>query len=196
MRIVLASNNQGKIRELKSLLDTTIIELIPQGEFGIGEAEETASTFVENALLKARHACRASGMSAIADDSGLVVPALQGAPGVLSARYAGPAASSAANIEKLLQKLKSVPTEQRQAAFQCVLVYLRHEEDPSPLICQGSWEGIILAAPRGESGFGYDPIFGVTENQSAAELNLETKNQFSHRGQALRALVAQLSKES
>jgi XTP/dITP diphosphohydrolase len=187
--IVLASNNPGKVREFNHLLEDARIQITPQGEHGVGEVEETGLTFVENAILKARNAARHSGLAAIADDSGIEVDALQGAPGIYSARYAGPGASDADNLEKLLRDLEQVPEQERTARYQCVLVYLRHAEDPTPLICQGTWEGILLTAPRGENGFGYDPIFLVpTHGCTAAELDPALKNQLSHRGQALRQL--------
>ena len=187
--IVLASNNAGKVREIGQLLAGARIRVVPQGEQGVPEVEETGLTFVENAILKARHAARHSGLAAIADDSGLEVDALRGAPGIYSARYAGAAASDQENLLKLLRQLEDVPENQRTARFQCLLVYLRHANDPTPLICQGTWEGRILTAPRGTNGFGYDPVFFVpTEGCSAAELDPETKNRLSHRGQALRRL--------
>jgi XTP/dITP diphosphohydrolase len=191
--IVLASNNAGKVREIAELLAPERIRIIPQGELGIPEAEENGLTFVENAILKARHAARASGLPAIADDSGLEVDALAGAPGIYSARFAGPGASDADNLAKLLELLADVPDDQRTARFQCLMVYLRQAEDPTPLICQGTWEGRILRAPVGENGFGYDPVFLVPEEgRSAAELPAATKNRLSHRGQALTRLVRAL----
>jgi XTP/dITP diphosphohydrolase len=187
--LVLASNNAGKVREIGELLAGARIRVKPQGDYGVPEAEETGLSFVENAILKARNAARHSGLAAIADDSGLEVDALNGAPGIYSARYAGVGASDAANCAKLLHALESVPDAGRAARFQCVMVYLRHAEDPTPLICQGTWEGRILHAPRGENGFGYDPIFLVPEQgHSAAELDSALKNDLSHRGQALRRL--------
>lgn len=187
--IVLASNNAGKVREINQLLEGTGIRVVPQGDFGVPEAEETGLTFVENAILKARNAAQHSGLPAIADDSGIEVDALHGAPGIHSARYAGTGASDADNLIKLLHALASVPEAQRGARFQCVLVYLRHAADPTPLISQGTWEGRILEAPRGENGFGYDPVFYVpTQGCSAAELDSAVKNGLSHRGQALRHL--------
>jgi XTP/dITP diphosphohydrolase len=192
--IVLASNNAGKVREIDALLAPSGLHVVPQGSLGIGEAEETGLTFVENAILKARYAARASGHPAIADDSGLEVDALDGAPGIYSARYAGPGAGDRANCDKLLAALSGVPDEQRTARFQCLMVYLRHAGDPTPLICQGTWEGRILHAPRGDNGFGYDPVFLVPEHgASAAELDPAFKNALSHRGQALRALVERLT---
>jgi XTP/dITP diphosphohydrolase len=191
--IVLASNNAGKVREINQLLQGTGIRVVPQGDFGVPEAEETGLTFVENAILKARNAAQHSGLPAIADDSGIEVDALHGAPGIHSARYAGPGSSDEDNLGKLLHALESVPEAERGARFQCVLVYLRHASDPTPLICQGTWEGRILEAPQGENGFGYDPVFYVpTHGCSAAELDPAIKNDLSHRGQALRRLRQQL----
>jgi len=192
-KIVLASGNAGKVREINQLLAEQRIRVIPQSEFDTPEAEETGLTFVENAILKARNAARHSGLPAIADDSGIEVDALKGAPGIYSARYAGPACDDEANNRKLLQELVGVSGEARSARFQCLLVYLRHAEDPTPLIFQGTWEGQILEAPRGDNGFGYDPLFLVPEfGCSSAELSPERKNALSHRGQALRKLVAAL----
>jgi XTP/dITP diphosphohydrolase len=192
-RIVLASNNPGKAREFGQLLADLHLEVVPQSEFAVPEVDETGLTFVENALIKARHAARLSGLPAIADDSGLEVDALDGAPGIYSARYAGVGASDEQNLRKLLDDLDQAPERERGARFQCLLVYLRHAADPTPLICQGAWEGRILFEPRGANGFGYDPVFFVpTHDCSAAELPAETKNALSHRGQALRCLVAAL----
>jgi XTP/dITP diphosphohydrolase len=191
--IVLASSNPGKVREINQLLAGLDLHVRPQSEFGVTDAEETGLTFVENAILKARHAANHTGLPAIADDSGLEVDALNGAPGIYSARYAGSDASDRANLEKLLDALKDVPEQERTARFQCLLVYLRHAADPTPLICQGTWEGRILYAPRGEHGFGYDPVFHVsTHDCASAELAPDVKNSLSHRGQALRKLVAAL----
>ena len=192
-KIVLASNNPGKVREIAALLTGQQLTVVPQSDFGVPDVEETGLSFVENAILKARNAARHAGLPAIADDSGIEVDALRGAPGIYSARFAGPGASDAANLQKLLEDLKDVPEDDRGARFQCLMVYVRHERDPTPLICQGTWEGRILFAPRGASGFGYDPVFYVpTHGCSAAELPPELKNQLSHRGQALRQLVAAL----
>ena len=192
-RIVLASNNAGKVREFNQLLEGSDIEIVPQSEFSVAEIEETGLTFVENALLKARNAARHTGLPAIADDSGLEVDALQGAPGIYSARYAGAGAGDLENLQKLLEDLKAVPDEARSARFQCLMVYLRHAKDPTPRIFQGTWEGSILHEPRGEHGFGYDPVFFVPDQQCAsAQLPPEVKNQLSHRGQALRQLIASL----
>jgi len=191
--IVLASNNAGKVREINALLESEQIHVIPQKRFAIPEAEETGLTFIENAILKARNAAAHSGLPAIADDSGIEVDALNGAPGIYSARFAGPGASDMDNLNQLLETLKDVPSPHRTARFQCLMVYMRHAEDPTPVICQGTWEGRILDGPQGENGFGYDPIFFVpTEACSAAELDPATKNRLSHRGQALRSLVARL----
>ena len=192
-RIVLASGNAGKVREINQILSGLDIEVLPQSEFDVPEAEETGLTFVENAILKARNAASHTGLPAIADDSGLEVDALHGAPGIYSARYAGPDATDADNNRKLLEALRDVPQNLRSARFQCLMVYLRHAEDPTPLICQGTWNGRILEAPRGDNGFGYDPLFHVpTHDCSAAELPAAEKNRLSHRGQALRALVEAL----
>ncbi len=194
--IVLASSNAGKVREINQLLSSSRIIVIPQSELGVADAEETGLTFVENAILKARNAAAHSGRAAIADDSGLEVDALNGAPGIYSARFAGKGASDQDNLDKLLADLKDVPDEQRTARFQCLLVYLRHAEDPTPIICQGTWEGRILLTPSGANGFGYDPVFFVpTHGCSSAEFDPETKNALSHRGQALRQLAGCLGGE-
>jgi XTP/dITP diphosphohydrolase len=191
--IVIASNNAGKLREIEELLRSEEIRVVPQGGLGVPEPEETGLTFVENAILKARNAARHSGLAAIADDSGIEVDALRGAPGIYSARFAGPGASDADNLRQLLEALQGVPEPQRSARFQCLMVYMRHAADPTPMICQGTWEGRILFAPRGDNGFGYDPVFYVpSEDCSAAELSADTKNRLSHRGQALMALVRRL----
>jgi len=193
--IVLASNNPGKVREFNALLADHHITVVPQSQYGVPEADETGLSFVENAILKARNAALHTGLSAIADDSGIEVDALNGAPGIYSARYAGVGAGDQANLGKLLADIDGVPEEERTARFQCVMVYMRHANDPMPLICQGTWEGRILSAPRGTQGFGYDPVFFVpTHDCSSAELPPEVKNALSHRGQALRKLVAALNK--
>jgi XTP/dITP diphosphohydrolase len=192
--IVLASNNPGKQREIEQLLQSKGLRIYPQGDFGLDAVEETGLSFVENAILKARHAAAGSGLPAIADDSGLEVDALKGAPGIRSARYAGVGADDRANCRQLLSAMAEVPQGHRQARFQCLLVYLRHAEDPTPLICQGTWEGQILTEPRGANGFGYDPLFWVPgQHCSAAELDPGTKNALSHRGQALSRLLAALT---
>ncbi|RLT95112.1 XTP/dITP diphosphatase [Ketobacter sp.] len=188
--IVVATGNQGKLREINQVLNPFGLQARGQGEFQVEEVEETGLTFVENALLKARHASRVTGKPALADDSGLEVDALLGAPGIYSARYAGADASDAANVAKLLQALQGLPREQRQARFQCVMVYLRHADDPVPLICQGTWEGYIDEQASGSNGFGYDPVFVVPTHQcTAAQLPPDIKNQLSHRGQALQQLM-------
>ncbi len=193
-RIVLASNNENKAREIGQLLAGHRLEVLPQSAFAVPEAEETGLTFVENAILKARNASARTGLPAIADDSGLEVDALKGRPGIHSARYAGPEATDADNNRRLLADLEAVADEARTARFQCLMVYLRHAEDPTPLICQGTWEGLILREPRGENGFGYDPLFLIPElGRTAAELPAEEKNALSHRGQALRCLIHKLS---
>ena len=193
-RIVLASNNQGKVREIGQLLADRNMEVLPQSSFDIPDIEETGLSFVENAILKARNAAAHSGLPAIADDSGLEVDALNGAPGIYSARYAGPGATDEDNNAKMLEALTDVPDEARTARFQCLMVYMRHAEDPVPIICQGSWEGRILRSPQGENGFGYDPLFFVPEkNCSAAQLPAEVKNAMSHRGKALQCLLQALS---
>ena len=192
-KIVLASNNKGKVREFGEMLSPLNMEVVPQATFNIEDADETGLTFVENAIIKARHASAIAGLPAIADDSGLEVDFLNGAPGIYSARYSGKGATDEKNLFKLLEALKNVPEEQRTARFQCVLVYMRHAEDPTPLICQGTWEGIILTEPQGENGFGYDPIFYVpTHKCSSAQLSAEEKNKLSHRGQALKMLLTAL----
>ena len=192
-RIVLASNNAGKVHEFNQLLTGTDFEVLPQSEFGVMEAEETGLSFVENAILKARNAAAHTGLPAIADDSGLEVDALDGAPGIYSARYAGSGASDLQNLEKLLADIKDVPDAQRTARFQCLMVYMRHAKDPTPQIFQGTWEGRILHAPQGDNGFGYDPVFFVpTHHCSSAELDADVKNSLSHRGQALTQLIEAL----
>jgi XTP/dITP diphosphohydrolase len=192
-KILLASSNPGKVREIQAILANHDIEVVPQSVFRIPDAVETGLTFIENAILKARQAARLSGLPTIADDSGLEVDALQGAPGVFSARYAGEGATDAANNAELLRNMDGMPDDRRTARFRCVMVLLRHERDPSPLIGQGTWEGIILREPRGAGGFGYDPLFFVPETGCAsAELPAEEKNRLSHRGKALRSLAEQL----
>ncbi|CAM4444101.1 MAG: dITP/XTP pyrophosphatase [Legionellaceae bacterium] len=192
-QVILASNNLGKVIEIQQALNNQYFQLIPQSEMNIPEIEETGLTFVENALIKARHAATLSGLPAIADDSGLVVHALNGEPGIYSARYAGNKKSPHANIEKLLSALNNNP--QRQAYFYCVMVYLRYPNDPIPIICEAYWEGEILTAPQGEGGFGYDPLFYIpTHNCSAANLTLAEKNIISHRGKALAQLKKHLNK--
>jgi len=191
-RIVLASSNAGKLAELQAMMGNMGVQFVLQADLGISDAEETGLTFVENAILKARHASQLSALPAIADDSGLAVDALDGAPGIYSARYAGPGASDQDNNNKLLTALQNVPDEQRGACFHCVVVYLHHAYDPTPLVCHGRWSGHILHAPKGNNGFGYDPLFHVPEqNCSSAELPPEVKNRISHRGLAMQQLLAQ-----
>lgn len=192
-KIVLATGNRGKVKEINELLDGRGLEVVPQSAFDVPEAEETGLTFVENAIIKARNAASHTGLPAIADDSGLEVDSLQGAPGVFSSRYAGVDASDRDNVEKLLADLGDLPDDRRTARFQCVVVYLHHAGDATPLICHGTWEGRVLYAPRGSNGFGYDPVFYVpTHDCSAAELPPDIKNSLSHRGQALQKLIARL----
>ena len=193
MKLVLASSNAGKLAELRDLLGDRCV-LHAQSEFGIGDADETGLSFVENAILKARHAARATGLPALGDDSGLCVDALDGAPGLYSARYAGRHGDSEANIDKLLQALDGVPDDARTARFVCVLALVRHADDPMPLIAQGEWAGRILAARRGDRGFGYDPVFfSPAHGCSAAELPADVKHRDSHRGVALAQLRALLA---
>ncbi|MGQ4584484.1 RdgB/HAM1 family non-canonical purine NTP pyrophosphatase [Lysobacter sp. F60174L2] len=192
-RIVVASGNAGKLAEFNRLLGDAGIEFVAQGELGVEDIPETGLTFVENALLKARHAARVTGLPALADDSGLCVDALDGAPGLYSARYAGEPSDAARNIDKLLAALAGVPEAQRGAHFHCTLVLLRHADDPRPLIAQGEWHGRVLAARRGTGGFGYDPLFlDPDTGLSASELDPGTKNRVSHRGRALAILREKL----
>jgi XTP/dITP diphosphohydrolase len=189
--LVLASNNRGKLAEFAQLLAPLGFALKAQGELGIPEAEEPHATFVENALAKARHAARLSGLPALADDSGICVPALGGAPGVYSARFAGEPKSDASNNAKLVKELTA--HADKSAYYYCVLVYLRHADDPQPLIAEGRWDGEIVSEPRGAGGFGYDPHFLVRDlGKTAAELSADEKNRLSHRGQAMRALIGKL----
>ena len=193
-RLVLATGNPGKLRELAALLAPWRVEVLPQSAFTATVAEETGQTFVENAILKARHAAAASGLPAIADDSGLEVDALGGAPGVRSARYAGDGADDQANNARLLEALAGVAGPDRTARYRCAMVFLRHPDDPAPLVRQSAWEGCIVREPRGTGGFGYDPLFLVAgEARTAAEYPAEEKNLVSHRGRALRALVEALA---
>lgn len=193
-RLVLASSNAGKLREFNSLLADFGFEVIRQADLGVSDAEETGLSFVENALLKARHASQVTGFAALADDSGLVVDALNGQPGIYSARFAGQPTNDTANNAKLLAALKDVPTEQRTARFRCCIVLVRHPTDPVPLIAEASWEGQILTELQGQQGFGYDPLFYVPSHHcSAAELAASEKNRISHRVQALQRLQALLA---
>jgi XTP/dITP diphosphohydrolase len=195
-QLVLASSNPGKLRELSAMLQPLGVTVRTQGEWAIEDAVEDGLTFVENALIKARHASRHTGLPALGDDSGLVVDALQGKPGIYSSRYAGPLADDQANNRKLLAALQDVPAENRSAHFYCAMAWLRHAEDPAPLIAIGSWPGFILDGQRGKGGFGYDPLFWLpSEECTSAELAAEDKNRLSHRGQALSKLVASMKSE-
>jgi XTP/dITP diphosphohydrolase len=192
-RVVLASGNAGKLRELVTLLRPLALAVVPQTQLGIDSPPETGTSFLENALIKSRHAARAAQLPALADDSGLEVDALGGRPGVWSARFAGPDASDAENLERLLRELADVPDDRRQARYQCVVVFVRSAVDPAPLVARGTWEGRIARTPRGSGGFGYDPVFMPAGGErTAAELGSAEKNAVSHRGQALAALVAGL----
>lgn len=192
MKVVLASGNKGKLTEFRQLFLNSNIELVTQDSLGIESPEETGLSFIENALLKARYASKLSGLPALADDSGLSVDALRGAPGIYSARYAGAEATDQDNVNKLLSELSSVDAASRQARFHCVLAFVRYAEDPVPVIAQGYWEGSILFEPSGKEGFGYDPIFYVESQQcSAAQMEKATKNTISHRGMAMASLMPQ-----
>ncbi len=194
--LVLASGNAGKLKELSSMLRPLGWTVRPQSDWKISEAVEDGLSFIENALIKARHAARCTGLQALADDSGLVVEALNGMPGIYSSRYAGADADDKANNQKLLHALSGVSGPERAAHFYCAMVFVRHAEDPAPLISSGKWPGLIMEQPRGAGGFGYDPIFWVPGNEcSSAELPAEVKNSISHRGQALTALIAQMKDE-
>ncbi len=195
-KLVLATGNQGKVKEMATLLSDFGFDVVAQSEFQVSEVAETGTTFIENAIIKARHAAQETGLPAIADDSGLEVDYLQGAPGIYSARYAGEDATDKQNLEKLLDAMQGVPEAQRSARFHCVLVLMRHANDPTPIVCHGKWEGRILCQSHGENGFGYDPIFFVPEdNCSSAELEPIRKKQLSHRGKALEQLFATIQKQ-
>ena len=190
-KIVLASGNAGKLKEFSELFSSWNIKVVPQSDFDVPEAEETGLSFIENALLKARHASRISGLPALADDSGLAVDALDGAPGIYSARYAGPGASDQDNNRKLLQALDGVPVNERAASFHCALAFVRRHDDPVPLVCSAQWRGRILDEPAGEQGFGYDPLFFVeSQGMTSAQLPRATKNRLSHRAQAVQQFAA------
>ncbi len=194
-KLVLASGNPGKLRELSALLDKSQYKLILQSEFNVPEVAESGTTFVENAIIKARHAAEHTGHAALADDSGIVVDALNGEPGVYSARFSGSHASDESNNALLVEKLGSIPEAQRSARYQAVIVYMRNATDPSPIICEGSWEGIIMLEAKGSGGFGYDPYFYLPDyGCTSAELSADEKNRVSHRGQALRLLLEKLSR--
>ena len=192
-QVVLASANAGKIRELNALLASRGMDVVPQSAFAIPSIEETGESFVENAIIKARHAARLSGLAAIADDSGLMVDALGGAPGIYSARYAGEGASDGENLQRLLDNLRNVPEPRRGAQFVCLVVYMRHPQDVCPLVCEGVWPGRLTHAPRGDAGFGYDPVFYVEDcGCTSAELEPAHKNAISHRARAMQALLSRL----
>ena len=192
-KVVLATGNQGKVKELAAMLADQNIEVLPQSDFSVPDVPETGTTFVENAIIKARHAAKLTGLPAIADDSGLAVDALGGAPGVYSARYSGDNATDQTNNEKLLAELTGIPEHERGAQFHCVLVYMSHADDPTPIICHGVWQGSILTEAKGNQGFGYDPLFWQEDlQQTSAELPRDVKNSLSHRGKALAQLVQQL----
>ncbi|MCG9690716.1 XTP/dITP diphosphatase [Vibrio sp. Isolate22] len=196
-KIVLATGNQGKVREMADILSEFGFDVVAQSEFNVSEVAETGTTFIENAIIKARHAAKETGLPAIADDSGLEVDYLNGAPGIYSARYSGEGATDKQNIEKLLDAMQGVDTEKRTARFHCVLVLMRHENDPTPLVCHGKWEGKILIEEHGENGFGYDPVFFVPEdNCASAELDPSRKKQLSHRGKALASLFKALKEQA
>jgi XTP/dITP diphosphohydrolase len=192
--IVLATHNQGKIAEFNSLLNDSSVHFVAQSDYGVPDIEETGLSFIENALLKARHASQFTGMPALADDSGLCVAALGGAPGIYSARYAGEHGNGPANVQKLLYEMRSIEEAYRDAYFLCCLAYVKSADDQTPLICEGRWQGRILSETKGSNGFGYDPVFYATEyNCSAAELSNEIKNQISHRAHAVAKLIQLLS---
>jgi len=194
-QLVLASGNAGKLRELTALLADFDYEVHAQSDYSVPEAEETGTTFVENAIIKARNAAEHTGIISLADDSGIEVDALQGAPGVYSARFAGPEANDDANNALLVEKLRAMPEAQRTARYRAVIVMMRHAADPSPIICEGSWEGLIQLEPQGEGGFGYDPYFYLPSlGSTSAQLSAEEKNRLSHRGQALQQLKTRLSR--
>jgi len=196
MRIVLASNNSGKLKELKNLFAHNDVTLTPQKDLNVPEIEETGLTFVENAILKARNACQHTNLPAIADDSGLEVDALKGAPGIYSARYAGEVCTTKNYCDRLLNDLKDTPDDARTARYRCVLVFLRHTHDPSPVIAEGTFEGRIAHSPIGDNGFGYDPVFFLEQfNQTLAQLSPEIKSEIGHRGKAMRALLKKLNQE-
>ncbi len=191
--LVLASGNAGKLEEFRALLAADGFDVRAQAEFGVADADETGLSFVENAILKARHACRATGLPALADDSGICVDALDGAPGLYSARYAGGHGDADANIDRLLRELAGVPDDRRGAHFVCVLALLRHAQDPRPIVVEGRWDGMILRERRGDGGHGYDPVFlDPAHGQTAAEMPMALKNRLSHRGQALALLRERL----
>lgn len=193
---VLASGNPGKLREFAELLGELDLKVVPQSQYNVDAAAETGLSFIENALIKARHAARISGLPALADDSGIAVDALHGAPGIYSARYAGEGASDMDNLNKLIAAIEPLPANERVARYHCVIAYMRHAEDPVPVIASGTWEGRLITEPRGRNGFGYDPIFYLDSHDgTAAEIEPDVKHRLSHRGQALRGLWQQLTGE-
>ncbi|TNF03597.1 MAG: RdgB/HAM1 family non-canonical purine NTP pyrophosphatase [Gammaproteobacteria bacterium] len=195
MKVVLATGNKGKLTEFQQLLAGLDMDVVPQSDFDVPDAIEDGLSFVENAIIKARHASRLTGLPAIADDSGLEVDMLNGAPGIYSARFSGEHATDEKNNLRLLSLLQEVPEEQRTARFQCLLVMMRHADDPTPLICQGTWEGRISFTPQGDNGFGYDPLFVIPElGITSAQLEKTEKNRISHRGQAMQLLLEKLSR--
>jgi len=195
MKVVLATGNQGKLAEFRQLLAKLDMTVVPQSDFAVPDVPEDGLSFVENAIIKARHAARITGLPAIADDSGLEVDALDGAPGIYSARFAGDDATDEKNNLRLLSLLQDIPEPQRTARFQCLLVFMRHAEDPTPVICQGTWEGRIAFAPQGDNGFGYDPLFYVPDrNCTSAQLDKTEKNRISHRGRAMAKLLEKLAR--
>lgn len=197
MKVVLATGNKGKLTEFRQLLAGLDMDVVPQSDFDIPDAIEDGMSFVENAIIKARHAAKLTGLPAIADDSGLEVDMLNGAPGIYSARFSGENATDEKNNLRLLSLLQEIPEEQRTARFQCLLVMMRHAEDPTPLICQGTWEGRISFAPQGDNGFGYDPLFLIPElGLTSAQLEKTEKNRISHRGQAMGLLLEKLSPQT
>lgn len=197
MKVVLATGNKGKLTEFRQLLAGLDMDVVPQSDFDIPDAIEDGLSFVENAIIKARHAAKLTGLPAIADDSGLEVDMLNGAPGIYSARFSGENATDEKNNLRLLSLLQEIPKEQRTARFQCLLVMMRHAEDPTPLICQGTWEGRISFAPQGDNGFGYDPLFLIPElGLTSAQLEKTEKNRISHRGQAMGLLLEKLSPQT
>lgn len=197
MKVVLATGNKGKLTEFRQLLAGLDMDVVPQSDFDIPDAIEDGLSFVENAIIKARHAAKLTGLPAIADDSGLEVDMLNGAPGIYSARFSGENATDEKNNLRLLSLLQEIPEEQRTARFQCLLVMMRNAEDPTPLICQGTWEGRISFAPQGDNGFGYDPLFLIPElGVTSAQLEKTEKNRISHRGQAMGLLLEKLSPQT
>ncbi len=192
-KIVLATGNLNKVKEINAIVESIPVVVLPQSQFQIKEAVETGTTFIENAIIKARNASEQTGLPAIADDSGIEVDALNGEPGVYSSRYSGPDSNDQKNLEKLIENIKNVPEERRSCRYWCVMVYLKHAKDPTPVVCQASWEGQLITTPMGSNGFGYDPIFWIpSQKATAAQITLEQKNSMSHRAKALKMLFAHL----